>query len=266
MYKCRDVSADERIAPGMCCPTCILCSCGAGWGRVLLTMGWFSQIGCTVHHVAYHGDVLQPFAELLNLVYQALGFLRGHRPARPLPSLAAPARNIDEDYDKGVAETSIGLASYRAPEQRATFPLFLPIFFRFAQLPLTIKGLGVLSIDAIGVGDVTLRSRAGNLILRDVFFVPQSSVRLVSIFLLNNPSSGAPYSTHFYSNRVYITDHTNSVIAQGSVLPNRKLYILSDFTLHVPPPPSSHSSAHYASRPPDVDCWHRRLGHCNPKN
>ena len=131
--------------------------------------------------------------------------------------------------------------------------------------PHPIKGLGGLSIDAIGVGDVTLRSHTESLILRDVFFVPQSSVRLVSIFLLNNPSSGAPYSTHFYSNHVYITDHTNSVIAQGSVLPNRKLYILSDFTLHVPTPPSSHSSAHYASRPPDVDCWHRRLGHCNPQ-
>ena len=48
------------------------------------------------------------------------------RSAQPSPTSTvpnAPARNIDEDYDEGVAETLIGLASssYRAPEQTPTF-------------------------------------------------------------------------------------------------------------------------------------------------
>ncbi|KAI9512315.1 TPR-like protein [Russula earlei] len=46
------------------------------------------------------------------------------RSAQPSPTSTvptAPARPIDEDYDEGVAETLIGLASYRAPEQTPTF-------------------------------------------------------------------------------------------------------------------------------------------------
>jgi hypothetical protein len=46
------------------------------------------------------------------------------RSAQPSPTSTvptAPTRPIDEDYDEGVAETLIGLASYRAPEQAPTF-------------------------------------------------------------------------------------------------------------------------------------------------
>jgi glucose repression mediator protein len=46
------------------------------------------------------------------------------RSAQPSPTSTvptAPTRPIDEDYDEGVAETLIGLASYRAPEQTPTF-------------------------------------------------------------------------------------------------------------------------------------------------
>jgi hypothetical protein len=46
------------------------------------------------------------------------------RSAQPSPTSTiptAPTRNIDEDYDEGVADALIGLASYRAPEQTPTF-------------------------------------------------------------------------------------------------------------------------------------------------
>jgi glucose repression mediator protein len=46
------------------------------------------------------------------------------RSAQPSPTSTvptAPPRPIDEDYDEGVAETLIGLASYRAPEQTPAF-------------------------------------------------------------------------------------------------------------------------------------------------
>lgn len=46
------------------------------------------------------------------------------RSAQPSPTSTiptAPARNIDEDYDEGVADALMGLASYRAPEQTPTF-------------------------------------------------------------------------------------------------------------------------------------------------
>ena len=46
------------------------------------------------------------------------------RSAQPSPTSTvptAPTRNIDEDYDEGVADALIGLASYRAPEQTQAF-------------------------------------------------------------------------------------------------------------------------------------------------
>jgi hypothetical protein len=46
------------------------------------------------------------------------------RSAQPSPTSTvptAPARHLDEDYDEGVADALIGLASYRPPEQTPTF-------------------------------------------------------------------------------------------------------------------------------------------------
>jgi hypothetical protein len=47
------------------------------------------------------------------------------RSAQPSPTStvpAAPTRVVDEDYDEGVADALMDLASYRAPEQASTFP------------------------------------------------------------------------------------------------------------------------------------------------
>lgn len=47
------------------------------------------------------------------------------RSAQPSPTStvpAAPTRVVDEDYDEGVADALMDLASYRAPEQTSTFP------------------------------------------------------------------------------------------------------------------------------------------------
>ena len=129
--------------------------------------------------------------------------------------------------------------------------------------PHPIKGLGGVSIDAVATGTIELNCQGGKLILQKAFYVPKSSVCLISVFLLNNPSSGGHYSTHFYSQSVYITDHGNSIIAQGTAMTNRKLYALSHFTMHVNSTTRAHSYAHYTTYSPDVDSWHKHLGHCN---
>jgi hypothetical protein len=54
VFRAEDVGADKWI---VCCPNRVFPSCGAVWVCVLLTMG-FSQIGCTVHCIVHHRDVL----------------------------------------------------------------------------------------------------------------------------------------------------------------------------------------------------------------
>ena len=88
-------------------------------------------------------------------------------------------------------------------------------------------------------------------------------MRLISIYLLLNPSSKLRYRTLFSSDYVLILDEANRVLAKGVAFHDHRLFFLSDFTLHVPPSISPPSSAHYASRLPGIDSWHKRLGHCN---
>jgi hypothetical protein len=141
-----------------------------------------------------------------------------------------------------------------------------PVLFDFKSLhPITphpIKGLGDLCVHAVGMGTIQLKTSFGLLCLNDAFYVPDSSVRLISVFLLGD----SDYTSHFYPRQgyCYISDANNSVVARGSALSNRKLFTLSDFHVVLPPPPATHtpSHAHYTSRSPDIDTWHRRLGHC----
>lgn len=139
-----------------------------------------------------------------------------------------------------------------------------PILLDFQSLtPITphpIKGLCDHSINAVGMGTIVLKTTTGTLTLQNAFFVPNSAVCLISVFLL----SDANYSAHFYPHEghCFISNAQNTVIACGKALSNRKLFILSDFSVHISPSTSPTSSAHYASRSPDIDTWHKRLGHC----
>ena len=117
-----------------------------------------------------------------------------------------------------------------------------------------------MSVDALGIGTIVIITSSGRLTLNNAFFVPKSTVRLVSVYLLGDSKC----SGHFYPNDGYcfITDANNSIVARGVVLPDRKLFILSDVSVLSSPSPSSHSFAHFASRLPGINAWHKRLGHC----
>ena len=125
-----------------------------------------------------------------------------------------------------------------------------------------IKGVGN-SIAALGIGTIEINCGSGKLTLHDAYYVPMASARLISIWLLLHPKSKAIYRALFHPDYVLILDNSNRVICRGVGDEHRRLYFLSDFTMHVPPSPSYPSLvAHYASRPPDLDSWHKRLGHC----
>jgi hypothetical protein len=111
------------------------------------------------------------------------------------------------------------------------------------------------------MGTIELHTSSGSLTLDDAFFVPDSAVRLISVFLLGN----ANYSSHFYPQQghCFISNSENSIVAYGAALPNRKLFILSDFSVHIPCSHSTSSFAHYTLHPPGIDTWHKWLGHCS---
>jgi hypothetical protein len=129
--------------------------------------------------------------------------------------------------------------------------------------PHPIKGLGGLSVHTLRVGTIKLQTAFGHIALNDAFFVPKSSVHLISVFLLED----ADYNAHFYprQHHCFIADARNSIVARGLALPNCKLFILSNASVLLPHPISPASYAHYTSRVPDVDTWHKCLGHCGSR-
>jgi len=71
-------------------------------------------------------------------------------------------------------------------------------------------------------------------------------------------------TTHFDSESCWVTDEAGATIIHGLVSPatSRNLYTVNSTfarVAHSPPTPS----ALYAARVPDLETWHRRLGHCN---
>jgi transposase InsO family protein len=129
--------------------------------------------------------------------------------------------------------------------------------------PHPITGLGNSSVSAVGMGTIELCTPSGTLSLLNALYVPSSSVRLISVFLLGE----ANFNAHFYprEGHCFISNAANAIITRGTALPGRKLFVLSSFSVPVHIHPSFPSSAHYTSRLPDVHSWHKRLGHCGPR-
>jgi len=128
-----------------------------------------------------------------------------------------------------------------------------------------IKGLGGSCVYATGLGTIQLDVGNGQqLILHNALFAPSSSVRLISVLTLNRDSKTI---SCFDENVCWVLDKkTGTTIAQGAVSNTRNLYLISHFAPHIVPNsfPSNHTTL-YASRVPDVETWHRRLGHCNTR-
>ena len=126
-----------------------------------------------------------------------------------------------------------------------------------------VKGLGGSAVHTIGIGDIDLRIAGGHTLkLTDVLYIPESSVRLISILALNQSGS---YMTHFDSDGCWVTNKSNTTLIRGSLSPSKRLYVLSTKA-----PSVQHKRIPYLpmalhTRTPNIETWHRRLGHCNPQ-
>ena len=139
--------------------------------------------------------------------------------------------------------------------------------FRHMQAihPHPIKGLGGATINALGMGTIQLDVRNGQyLTLHNALFAPSCSVRLISVSSLNRDSKTI---SCFDEDVCWVLDkQTGAVIVHGTISVAQNLYSISTLRVisHIVPN-SSHPSdtSLYASRVPDIETWHHRLGHCN---
>jgi len=109
---------------------------------------------------------------------------------------------------------------------------------------------------ATGIGDIKLHIAQGAyLILLGVLFVPNSTIRLISISSLTRDSA---CNVHFSDMSCWIDNSsTKAVIARRSLAPLKGLY-----TLDLHSPHAEHTlTASFGSS--SIETWHRRLGHAN---
>ena len=138
-------------------------------------------------------------------------------------------------------------------------------------LPHPIMGFGGSCIHAIGIGTIELRTKSGSCLTLDrVLFVSNSTVRLISVFSINDSGDNTCY---FDTNACCVIDPGGTVILTRTAWKQRRLYRLDclprsidDSDVNEPSLASLHPtkcSALYAMKAPDLETWHRRLGHCN---
>jgi len=118
-------------------------------------------------------------------------------------------------------------------------------------------GIGGAQVHATGMGSIELCIASNHkVVLEDVLFIPTSVIWLVLVLCLNCSGS---YTSSFNSNFCWVTNKA------GAILKSHHLFGL---TLHLPHvghihTPAPADSAHYTAHTPDLETWHRRLGHCN---
>src|SRR5258708_36888465 len=94
-----------------------------------------------------------------------------------------------------------------------------------------VKGLRGDVIYAVGFGDIDLRSPGGHTLkLTNALYIPDSSVRLISILALNRCGD---YTTHFDSSGCWVTNKSNTVLVRGTLSTSKRLYVLSTKTFSV---------------------------------
>ena len=135
-----------------------------------------------------------------------------------------------------------GATVHISPEQ-SDFLTLRPIAAR------SVKGVGGSSITTIGLGDIKLRiARGAHIILQNVLYIPNATVRLISVSTLARDSQ---VIAHFDEMTCWITNKlTGSTVARGSLLPKKNLYSLDLLSPHA-------EHALTISHAPDLGTWHR---------
>ena len=184
------------------------------------------------------------------------------QPSTPTPASAYVAgRSSPVNIDKCPFIFDTGANVHISPE-RSDFRSWTSI------PPRPVKGLGGSRVFATGIGSIDVSIASGHkLLLQNVLYIPASTVRLISVLSLNRDGG---YVSHFGDDSCWITNKHGATVARGTVSATRNLFTLDTCSPRIthskqsctsPPPPSSL----YASRTPDLETWHRRLGHCNTR-
>jgi hypothetical protein len=101
--------------------------------------------------------------------------------------------------------------------------------------PHPIKGVGGSCVHAVGMGDIELTIAKGcKMVLWNALFIPNATVHLLSVLELNRLGD---FMTHFNCQSCWVTDRSNTIIAQGELCDSRSLYTLCCTS----PPLVSHS-------------------------
>jgi transposase InsO family protein len=150
-------------------------------------------------------------------------------------------------------------ASHHISPERSDFRTLRPI------TPHPIQGFNGSSTSAIGIGDIDLCIASGHkLMLKDVLFVPSCNTCLVSVSALTQ--TGYNFVTFGHAD-CWLSDKHGKVIVRGCKSTASGLYTLNCSTARVTHTKLSSGlsspSAHYVKRVPDLETWHRRLGHCS---
>jgi GAG-pre-integrase domain len=128
-------------------------------------------------------------------------------------------------------------------------------FVNLKPITRKVKGIGGSFVTAHGIGDIKIQTAKNtHLWLRNSLFIPNATVRLISVSSLTSDSNAI---VHFDQSKCWITNRlTGDAIAEGSLLPDKRLYAL---TITTYPTDAAYSVVHV----PSLDTWHRRLGHAN---
>ena len=136
-------------------------------------------------------------------------------------------------------------------------------------VPHPITGFRGSCIYATGISTIKIRAKSGKQItLNHVLFIPNSTVRLISVFSLNNDRQRACY---FDSKSCFIIDSSGYIVISGQAWVSRRLYTLDCTSQKSVLTPNTCANVAgstppailYATRTPDLEMWHRRLGHCS---
>jgi hypothetical protein len=139
--------------------------------------------------------------------------------------------------------------------------------------PRTIMGVGNSTVSAIGIGTIgiSLPETSARITLRRVLYAPTAGVRLVSISRLDD--SG--YKLSFSDGRCTVRDRlsnrtlaectrnsSNLYVLPGSIIPS-STSSSSSSPPSLPPSIAPHSAFPSLVATPNLETWHRRLGHPN---